>query len=70
MSYGPNIADLSRRAAVNRRMGGAQRYPSIAVDGNDWYRCAPPILRSEVIAAPYRHGQFADSSLLGTSSTI
>ena len=29
-----------------RRMGGAQRYLSMAAHGADGYRCAPPILRA------------------------
>src|SRR5207245_663165 len=37
---------LWRDQATLRRMGGAQRYPSIAVGKEDGFRCALPILQS------------------------
>src|SRR6266850_2791503 len=42
-------------SAQTRRMGGAQRYPSIAACKGDGYRFAPPILR---IAMNYPNSPF------------
>src|SRR5215207_518352 len=48
----PKTGLLKSNVLAGRRMGGAQRYPSMTLHEVDGYRCAPPILRITAVGYP------------------